>query len=63
MSSSNWVGFFEIDSRIFDVQNYFFSLDKKEHSDEGRIIIAEYEKFFLINSCKKFKMKSKHQLS
>lgn len=27
-----------------------YELDSKKHSNEGRVIIAEYEKFILVNS-------------
>lgn len=28
-----------------------YELDSKKYSNEGRVIIAEYEKFILVNSC------------
>lgn len=29
-----------------------YGFDEKEHDDEGRCITAEYEKFYLVTSCK-----------
>ena len=31
---------------------FFISLDEKKFDNEGRVITAEYDKFYLINTCK-----------